>query len=159
MADHSRAGGRVPRGAGHRCEHFLGALAARSGWGLPDTAGSTVFVFPGPDGGGPEHAIGLLCEAYGIRRSDARCDEPLRRVRRLVAARDPCAAVSVLSSLDRVDVVQPVLFAVMVSLAAQWRALGIQPDAVLGHSQGEIAAAYVAGALSLRDAAKVVDVA
>src|SRR6185369_3368943 len=58
--------------------------------------------------------------------------------------------------LDRVDVVQPVLFAVMVSLAAQWRALGIHPDAVLGHSQGEIAAAYVAGALSLRDAAKVV---
>jgi polyketide synthase 12 len=60
------------------------------------------------------------------------------------------------ASLDRVDVVQPVLFAVMVSLAAQWRALGVQPDAVLGHSQGEIAAAYVAGALSLRDAAKVV---
>ena len=59
-------------------------------------------------------------------------------------------------SLDRVDVVQPVLFAVMVSLAAQWRALGVHPDAVLGHSQGEIAAAYVAGALSLRDAAKVV---
>jgi acyl transferase domain-containing protein len=49
-----------------------------------------------------------------------------------------------------------VLFAVMVSLAAHWRALGIQPDAVLGHSQGEIAAAYVAGALLLRDAAKVV---
>ena len=44
----------------------------------------------------------------------------------------------------------------MVSLAAQWRALGIQPDAVLGDSQGEIAAAHVAGALSLRDAAKVV---
>ena len=65
-------------------------------------------------------------------------------------------ATSVLRSLDRVDVVQPVLFAVMVSLAAQWRALGIHPDAVLGHSQGEIAAAYVAGALSLRDAAKVV---
>jgi acyl transferase domain-containing protein len=59
-------------------------------------------------------------------------------------------------NLDRVDVVQPVLFAVMVSLAAQWRALGIRPDAVLGHSQGEIAAAYVAGALSLRDATKVV---
>jgi acyl transferase domain-containing protein len=59
-------------------------------------------------------------------------------------------------SLDRVDVLQPVLFAVMVSLAAQWRALGIQPDAVLGHSHGEVAAAYVAGALSLRDAAKVV---
>ena len=71
----------------------------------------------------------------------------------------PCGAASVLSSLDRVDVVQPVLFAVMVSLAAQWRALGVHPDAVLGHSQGEIAAAYVAGALSLRDAAKVVTLA
>ena len=44
----------------------------------------------------------------------------------------------------------------MVSLAAQWKALGIQPDAVMGHSQGEIAAAYVAGALSLREAARVV---
>jgi len=59
-------------------------------------------------------------------------------------------------SIDRVEWEQPALFAVMVSLAAQWRALGIYPDAVLGHSLGEIAAAYVAGALSLRDAAKVV---
>ncbi|WP_418353620.1 type I polyketide synthase [Streptomyces alboflavus] len=57
---------------------------------------------------------------------------------------------------DQVDVVQPVLFAVMVSLAATWQAAGVEPAAVVGHSQGEIAAAYVAGALSLRDAARVV---
>ncbi|MEK8104543.1 acyltransferase domain-containing protein [Micromonospora sp. M12] len=52
--------------------------------------------------------------------------------------------------LDQVDVVQPALFAVMVSLAALWRSYGVEPSAVVGHSQGEIAAAYVAGALSLR---------
>ncbi|QMU73985.1 SDR family NAD(P)-dependent oxidoreductase [Streptacidiphilus sp. P02-A3a] len=59
-------------------------------------------------------------------------------------------------SLERVDVVQPALFAVMVSLAALWESWGVRPDAVVGHSQGEIAAAVVAGALTLADGAKVV---
>ncbi|MEE3920929.1 acyltransferase domain-containing protein [Micromonospora sp. BRA006-A] len=50
--------------------------------------------------------------------------------------------------LDEVDVVQPALFAMMVSLAELWRSYGVQPAAVVGHSQGEIAAACVAGVLS-----------
>nr|AGS49670.1 malonyl CoA-acyl carrier protein transacylase [uncultured bacterium esnapd13] len=58
--------------------------------------------------------------------------------------------------VERVDVVQPVCWAVMVSLAAVWEAAGVCPDVVVGHSQGEIAAACVAGAISLRDAARIV---
>ncbi|HEY2265221.1 MAG TPA: acyltransferase domain-containing protein, partial [Streptosporangiaceae bacterium] len=50
----------------------------------------------------------------------------------------------------------PALWAVMVSLAATWQSAGVVPDAVVGHSQGEIAAAVVAGILSLPDAAAVV---
>ncbi len=58
--------------------------------------------------------------------------------------------------LSRVDVVQPTLWASMVALAQLWRHLGLAPGAVVGHSQGEIAAAAVAGHLSLEDAARVV---
>ncbi|WP_189785741.1 type I polyketide synthase, partial [Streptomyces capitiformicae] len=60
------------------------------------------------------------------------------------------------AELTDVDVVQPVTWAVMVSLAALWRASGVEPSAVIGHSQGEIAAAVVAGGLSLEDGARVV---
>ncbi|WP_049569224.1 type I polyketide synthase [Streptomyces sp. SBT349] len=58
--------------------------------------------------------------------------------------------------LSRVDVVQPASWAVMVSLARLWESFGVAPAAVVGHSQGEIAAAVVAGALSLEDGARVV---
>ena len=58
--------------------------------------------------------------------------------------------------LEAEDVLQPVLWAVSVALAAVWEAAGVTPDAVAGHSQGEIAAATVAGILSVQDAALVI---
>lgn len=147
---------------GADCDELLSGLAAiASGEPAPNLAtgkaaatGGTVFVFPGQGSQWTGMAVELLDTASVFADQMRLCDAAFAEfvdfsLLETVRGTGPV-------SLERVDVVQPVLFAVMVSLAAQWRALGIQPDAVLGHSQGEIAAAFVAGALSLRDAAKVV---
>lgn len=55
----------------------------------------------------------------------------------------------------RIDMLQPTLWAMSLGLAELWRAAGVEPDVVLGHSQGEITAATVAGILSYEDAALV----
>ena len=60
------------------------------------------------------------------------------------------------SRLARTEVAQPALFALQHALVALWRAWGIRPDAVAGHSLGEIAACCAAEALGLDDAAKLV---
>ena len=60
------------------------------------------------------------------------------------------------SELSDIGMIQPAIFAVQVALAALWRSWGVEPEAVVGHSMGEVAAAHVAGALSLDDAAQVI---
>ncbi|WP_261994307.1 type I polyketide synthase [Streptomyces sp. t39] len=116
-----------------------------------------VFVFPGQGAQWEGMAVGLLDSSPVFAAEIAACGEALAEFTdwRL---EDVLRGVAGAPSLERVDVVQPALFAVMVSLAALWRSYGVEPSAVVGHSQGEIAAAYVAGGLSLRDAARIVAV-
>lgn len=54
--------------------------------------------------------------------------------------------------------VQPALFTQMAGLAAMWRSVGVAPDVTIGHSQGEIAAAYVSGAITLADAVSIIGI-
>jgi polyketide synthase 12 len=132
-----------------------GTPTAKMVTGKASPAGKTVFVFPGQGSQWAGMAVELLNSAPAFADEIRLCDGAFTEFVDW-SLLDVLRGAPGSPGLERVDVVQPVLFAVMVSLAAQWRALGIEPHAVIGHSQGEIAAAYVAGALSLRDAAKVV---
>ncbi len=117
--------------------------------------GGVAFVFPGQGSQWPEMAVELAHSSALFAERLTACAEALAPFVDW-SLNDVLAGAPGAPGLDRVDVVQPVLFAVMISLAELWRACGVRPDAVVGHSQGEIAAAYVAGGLSLEDAARVV---
>ncbi|MFI1377628.1 type I polyketide synthase [Streptomyces longwoodensis] len=143
--------------------HLLGGLSALAAdesaphlvTGAAGSTGRTVFVFPGQGAQWAGMAVELLGASPVFAARMAECAAALGEFTDW-SLLDVVRGVGGAASLERVDVVQPVSFAVMVSLAALWRSFGVEPDAVVGHSQGEIAAACVAGALSLRDAAKVV---
>jgi acyl transferase domain-containing protein/acyl carrier protein len=137
--------------AGGRAAARLTRGASRTG----DEDGKTIFLFPGHGSQWPGMALELLACAPVFARQMEACAAALEPHIEWslmdVLQREPGAP-----TLERVDVVQPVLFAMMVSLAALWRACGVRPGAVMGHSQGELAAAHCAGALSLPDAARIV---
>ncbi|MFC3965746.1 type I polyketide synthase, partial [Nocardia jiangsuensis] len=124
--------------------------------GSAGAASGVVFVFPGQGGQWAGMGRELLATTPVFAERMAECEAALEpwvewSLRAVIESGDA-------ELLAGVDVVQPVLWALMVSLAAVWEARGVRPAAVIGHSQGEIAAAVVAGALSLADGARVVAV-
>ncbi len=118
------------------------------------TGDGLAWLFPGQGGQSVGMAAGLVgrCAVF---------DAALAECQRALAPWVELDLVTLLTSddeawLDRVDLVQPALWAVGVSLARVWESVGVTPGVVIGHSQGEIAAACVAGVLSVEDAARVV---
>jgi malonyl CoA-acyl carrier protein transacylase/SAM-dependent methyltransferase/acyl carrier protein len=114
-----------------------------------------VFVFSGQ---GPQW--------WGMARALLREDRiSSAAVERVAGALAPHVSFSLLeelardeasSRIDEASIAQPAVFAVQVALAERMKAFGVAPSAVVGHSLGEIAAAHVAGALSLEDACRLV---
>ncbi|WBB80641.1 type I polyketide synthase [Micromonospora sp. WMMD882] len=121
----------------------------------PDAPAGPVFVFCGQGAQWAGMGADLMTREPVFAATMRHCDE-LFRAHAGWSPLDEILAAPEVSRLDRTEVAQPALFAVQVSLAALWRSWGIEPEAVIGHSVGEVAAAYVAGALTLDDAVRVV---
>ncbi|WP_262376296.1 type I polyketide synthase, partial [Streptomyces sp. sk2.1] len=124
--------------------------------GSAERRGKVVFVYPGQGSQWVGMGRELLSSSEVFAQTVDACDAALRpftgwSVREVLAGEEGDHP-----PFDRVDVVQPALFAMGVALSALWRSLGVEPTAVVGHSQGEVVAAVVSGALTLEQGAQIV---
>lgn len=118
------------------------------------TTPSAVWVFSGYGSQWPGMARRLLDDEPAFAAAVDRL-EPLLRREAGVSLR---AELEPESDLTRPSVVQPALFGLQVALAELWRAHGLRPAAVIGHSMGEVAAAVVSGALDMEEGARIIAV-
>ncbi|MCV7076785.1 nocobactin polyketide synthase NbtC [Mycobacterium szulgai] len=114
------------------------------------------YVFPGQ--GSQRPGMGRLCyESVPAFRTEVdRCAEEFQT--QLGDSPLNYLLDEQLAAQDHASIVQPALFTQMAGLAATWRSFGVRPHLTIGHSQGEIAAAYVAGKVTLSDAVRVVGI-
>jgi acyl transferase domain-containing protein/NADPH:quinone reductase-like Zn-dependent oxidoreductase/ubiquinone/menaquinone biosynthesis C-methylase UbiE len=113
------------------------------------------FVFSGQ--GSQWHAMGrLLMESSPVYRDKLeQCHEALQAAGEYNLI-DELSRDKESSRLHLTEIAQPAIFGVQVALVELWKSMGVRPEAVIGHSVGEVAAAYCAGALGLADAARVI---
>jgi myxalamid-type polyketide synthase MxaE and MxaD len=112
------------------------------------------FVFSGYGEPWPGMGRALLEREPAFREAIKGCDQEIGR--HLSWSVHERLATGGAAAWEHPAMAQPLLFSVQVALAALWRSWGVEPAAVVGHSMGEIAAAHVAGALSLEDATLLV---
>jgi acyl transferase domain-containing protein len=129
------------------------STACRSGRALPGRAG-VVFAFSGQ--GGQWASMGMdLYEREPAFRSKLDACGAIVRAQRGGSLVDELRKGAADSRLGETEIAQPAIFALQVALVELLRTFGIVPDALIGHSVGEIAAAHVAGVLGLEDATRL----
>jgi acyl transferase domain-containing protein len=145
--------------AGRDRGELRAALAAALPAPRPPRAPRIAFIFSGQ--GGQWSGMGRrLAETFpGFRAALGEVDDAFRRVAGWSVGHEMFApAGESLVDPDGFEFVQGCLFAVQVALVEVWRALGVRPEVVAGHSMGEVAAAHAAGILTLDDAVRVMSV-
>lgn len=114
-----------------------------------------VFIFPGQGSQWLGMGRELFEKEEVFRKAIEACDAAFKPYTDW-SLKEQLFASQESSRLEEINVIQPSLFALQVALAKYWMSLGINPHTVVGHSMGEVAAAHIAGVLSLDDAAKVI---
>ncbi|MBT2414817.1 type I polyketide synthase [Streptomyces sp. ISL-12] len=127
-------------------------VGTATGRAVPEAGKGVVWVFSGHGSQWAGMCRGLLGHDPEFTRV-VDLLEPLVAAESGFSLREILARPEVVTGFDRV---QPVIFAVQLGLAAMWRAHGVEPAAVIGHSMGEVAAAVAAGALSPEDGVRVI---
>ena len=120
-----------------------------------EKAARVVFVMSGQ---GPQWwGMGreLMANEPVFRRMIEACDKAMRPWAKF-SLMEELARPEDSSRMQQTEVSQPAIFAMQMALAELWKSWGVQPAAVVGHSVGEVAAACVAGILSLEQAAKII---